>query len=80
MKNKVHLFRRAKRWTQAELAARVGVARECIDAIEKGRFLPSITLAYNIAFALERSVHDVFPPVVSFLPPYQSSFRPGVLK
>ena len=62
MKNRVRFFREAKHWTQADLAARVGVNRECIDAIEKGRFLPSIALAYNIAAAFEGYVYDVFPP------------------
>jgi putative transcriptional regulator len=62
MKNQVQLFRKAKHWTQANLAARVGVNRECIDAIEKERFLPSIALAYNIAAALEIYVYEVFPP------------------
>jgi putative transcriptional regulator len=52
MKNRVQLFRKAKHWTQSDLGARVGVNRDCIDAIEKGRFLPSIALAYNIAAAV----------------------------
>jgi len=63
MKNRVQLLRKTKHWTQADLATRVGVNRQCIDAIEKGRFLPSITLAYNIAAALERYVYEVFPPL-----------------
>ena len=62
MKNRVQLFRKAKHWTQGDLASRVGVNRECIDAIEKERFLPSIALAYNIAAALEIYVYEVFPP------------------
>ena len=62
MKNRVQLFRKAKHWTQADLASHVGVNRECVDAIEKGRFLPSITLAYNIAAVLEVNVYEVFLP------------------
>lgn len=62
MKNRVRLLRREKHLSQDELAARVGVSRECIEAIEKERFLPSIALAYNIAFALENYVLEVFPP------------------
>jgi putative transcriptional regulator len=61
MTNRVQVFRKAKHWTQSDLASHVGVNRECVDAIEKGRFLPSIVLAYNIAAALERYVY-VFPP------------------
>jgi putative transcriptional regulator len=66
MKNRVQLFRKAKHWTQADLASHVGVTRECVDAIEKGRFLPSIALAYNIAAALEQYVLEVFPPQAPF--------------
>ena len=62
MRNRVQLFRKAKHWKQSDLAARVGVNRQCIDAIEEGRFLPSIALAYNIADALELYVYEVFPP------------------
>jgi putative transcriptional regulator len=62
MRNRVQLFRKAKHWTQNDLAARVGVNIQCIDAIEEGRFLPSIALAYNIADALELYVYEVFPP------------------
>ena len=61
MKNRVQLFRKAKHWTQADLASHVGVNRECIEAIEKGRFLPSIALAYDIAAALETYIYEVFP-------------------
>jgi DNA-binding XRE family transcriptional regulator len=40
----------------------VGVSRQCINAIEEGRFMPSIALAYNLSIVLERSVLEVFPP------------------
>ena len=41
---------------------RVGANRACVDALEKGRFLPSIALAYNIAAALEIYVYEVPTP------------------
>lgn len=77
MKNRVRLLRREKHLSQDELAARVGVSRECIEAIEKGRFLPSIALAYNIAFALHNYVLEVFPPQgqAPSLSPHSSGFR-----
>jgi len=77
MKNRVRFLRREKHWSQDELAARVGVSRECIEAIEKERFLPSITLAYNIAFVLEHYVLEVFPPhgQASGPSPHSSGFR-----
>ena len=78
MKNTVRLLRREKHWSQDELAARVGVSRQCIEAIEKERFLPSITLAYNIAFSLGKYVVEVFPPQTQAPRPFphSSGFRP----
>lgn len=62
MKNRVQLFRKETP-TQTDLASRVGVNRACVDALEKGRFLPSIALAYNIAAALEIYVYEVSHPM-----------------
>jgi putative transcriptional regulator len=73
MKNTVRLLRREKHWSQDELAARVGVSRQCIEAIEKERFLPSITLAYNIAFSLGKYVVEVFPPQAQPPGPFRHS-------
>ena len=65
MNNDVHVLRKEKHWSQDALAARVGVSRQCIIAIEEGRFMPSIALGYNISIMLERSVLEVFPPQVN---------------
>jgi putative transcriptional regulator len=70
MNNDVHVLRKEKHWSQDALAARVGVSRQCINAIEEGRFMPSIALAYNISIVLERSVLEVFPPLAN--PPGRS--------
>ncbi len=67
MKNRVQYLRRQRRWSQQELAARVGVSSPCIQAIEQERFLPSVKLAYAIAAVFGQSVTDIFPPQV--LPP-----------
>ncbi len=50
--------------TQAELAARVGVTRQTIIAIEQGRYSPSLEVAFHIARVLDRPFDDVFqyPP------------------
>lgn len=47
-------------WSQAELADRVRVSRNSINAIENGRFDPSLPLAFRIADAFDLSVEDVF--------------------
>ncbi|MCW4384799.1 helix-turn-helix transcriptional regulator [Salinibacterium sp. SYSU T00001] len=46
--------------TQAELAARVGVSRQTVIAIEQGRYSPSLEMAFQIAQALEVPLDDVF--------------------
>lgn len=62
MKNSVRFLRRQRRWSQQELAARVGVSFHCIHAIEQERFLPSVKLTYALAAVFGRSIMDVFPP------------------
>ena len=74
MNNDVHVLRKEKHWSQDALAARVGVSRQCINAIEEGRFMPSIALAYNISIVLERTVLEVFPPQAN--PPGRSLGTP----
>jgi putative transcriptional regulator len=74
MNNDVHELRKEKHWSQDALADRVGVSRQCINAIEEGRFMPSIALAYNISIVLERSDLEVFPPQAK--PPGHPTGRP----
>ena len=60
MKNRIRVLRAEKRWSQAELAERVRVSRNSINAIENGRFDPSLPLAFRIAAAFDLSVEEVF--------------------
>src|SRR5688500_9260748 len=60
MKNRIRVLRAEKRWSQAELAERVRVSRNSINAIENGRFDPSLPLAFRIAAAFGLSVEEVF--------------------
>jgi putative transcriptional regulator len=50
------------RLSQAELAARVGVARQTIHAVENGKFAPSLTLAFKMASLFGADINDVFAP------------------
>jgi putative transcriptional regulator len=59
--NQVRASRVSKRWSQRELAQRVGVAMGTINAIERGAWKPSLALAYAISEVLDRSVIDLFP-------------------
>jgi len=47
-------------WTQAELAARVGVSRQAIVAVENGKYEPGLGLAFRISRAFGKSVEEVF--------------------
>jgi putative transcriptional regulator len=60
MKNRIHVLRAEKEWSQAELAVRVRVSRNSINAIENGRFDPSLPLAFRIADVFGLSVEEVF--------------------
>jgi putative transcriptional regulator len=60
MKNRIRVLRAEKDWSQAELAERVGVSRNSINAIENGRFDPSLPLAFRIAGSFGLSVEEVF--------------------
>ncbi len=60
MKNKIRVLRAERRWSQAELAERVGVSRNSINSIENGHFDPSLTLAFAIADVFESKIEDIF--------------------
>jgi putative transcriptional regulator len=58
--NSLRAERDARGWTQADLAARVGVSRKTINTIENGIFVPSTLTALKIAKALETPVDKLF--------------------
>lgn len=60
MKNKVKVCRAELDMTQEDLAAKVGVSRQTIHAIEKGKYVPSTVLALKIAYLFEKKVEDIF--------------------
>ncbi len=60
MKNRIRVLRAEQGWSQAELADRVSVSRNSINAIENGRFDPSLPLAFRIANCFSLSVEEVF--------------------
>jgi putative transcriptional regulator len=60
MKTRLRVLRAEVEWSQAELAARVGVARGTINAIETGKYDPSLPLAFKIARAFGKNVEEVF--------------------
>lgn len=60
VKNKIRVLRAERRWSQAELAARVGVSRNSIISIENGHFDPSLSLAFAIADTFDSRIEEIF--------------------
>jgi putative transcriptional regulator len=62
MKNIVAALRAKREWTQGELAAHLGVSRQTVNAIETGRYDPSLPLAFTVAKLFRLSIEDIFYP------------------
>ncbi|MEE3486359.1 helix-turn-helix transcriptional regulator [Prevotella sp. lc2012] len=60
MKNNIRVERAVLRMTQQQLAERIGVARQTINAIEAGKYVPSTVLALKMAAVFDKSVNDIF--------------------
>ena len=62
MENRLRVLRAERRWSQADLAERLGVSRQTVNAIETGKYDPSLPLAFSIAKVFELKIEDVFHP------------------
>lgn len=62
MKNRLRVLRAEREWSQAELAAALRVSRQTVNAIENGRYDPSLPLAFTIARVFGLRIEDVFTP------------------
>ena len=62
MKNRLRVLRAERHWTQADLAQRLGVSRQTVNAIETEKYEPSLTLAFKIARLFGQRIEDVFHP------------------
>lgn len=60
MKNKIRVLRAERQWTQAALAKELDVSRNSVNAIENGKYDPSLPLAFRIARLFELTVEDIF--------------------
>ena len=56
MKNRLRVLRAEREWSQAELAARLKVSRQTVNAIETGKYDPSLPLAFTIARVFEQPI------------------------
>jgi putative transcriptional regulator len=62
MKNRIKVLRAERDWSQADLAGRLGVSRQTINAIETEKYDPSLPLAFRIAAEFALSIEDIFKP------------------
>ena len=60
MKNRLRILRAERGWSQADLAERLGVSRQTVNALETGRYDPSLPLAFKIARLFEGPIERVF--------------------
>jgi putative transcriptional regulator len=60
MNNRLKVLRAERNWSQQDLAERLGVSRQSVNAIETGKYDPSLPLAFRIAELFERAIEDVF--------------------
>ena len=62
MENRVRELRSDRGWSQSDLGERLGVSRQSINAIEAGRYDPSLPLAFKIADVFELRIEQIFSP------------------
>ena len=62
MKNRLRVLRAEYRWSQAELADRLGVSRQTVNAVETEKYDPSLPLAFRIAHLFQLRIEEVFHP------------------
>jgi putative transcriptional regulator len=60
MKNRLRVLRAERDWSQQELGMRVGVSRQAINAVETGKFDPSLPLAMKVARAFDTTIEAIF--------------------
>jgi len=60
MKNRLRVLRAEREWSQADLAKRLEVSRQSVNAIETGKFDPSLPLAFRLARLFEMKIEEIF--------------------
>ena len=62
MRNRLPVLRAERNWTQADLAQRLEVSRQTVVSIEKGKYDPSLPLAFKIAHLFDLAIEEIFDP------------------
>jgi len=62
MKNRLKVLRAERDWSQAELAVHLNVSRQTVNALETGKYDPSLDLAFRIARLFGQTIEEIFTP------------------
>ncbi|HSJ13316.1 MAG TPA: helix-turn-helix transcriptional regulator [Longimicrobiales bacterium] len=62
MRNRLKVLRAERNWSQAELAGKLEVSRQTVNAIETGKYDPSLPLAFAIARVFQQRIEEIFLP------------------
>ncbi len=62
MRNTLRVLRAERNWSQADLAAHLSVSRQTVNAVETGKYDPSLPLAFSIARLFGKRIEDIFLP------------------
>jgi len=73
MRNRMKVLRAERGWSQAVLAERLDVSRQSINAIETGRYDPSLPLAFAIARIFEMPIEAIFDDETLLDPPHDAA-------
>lgn len=60
MKNRLKVLRAERNWSQGELAEKLGVSRQSVNAVETGKYDPSLPLAFRISAVFDLAIEDIF--------------------
>lgn len=60
MRNLLRVLRAERNWSQADLADRLGVSRQTVNAVENEKYEPSLTLAFKISKLFGKSIEEIF--------------------
>jgi len=62
MKNQLADLRAEREWSQGDLAEKLDVSRQTVNALERGKYDPSLPLAFKIAKLFRKRIEDIFDP------------------
>lgn len=62
MNNRLRVLRAERKWSQAALAEQLGVSRQTVNAVETGKYDPSLPLAFKIAAVFGQTIEEIFDP------------------